>query len=164
MKQLFRRPMSFLLATVLLAALIVLTLPVSYAVWREVLGVGAGVDVEQGPTATPTVTLVTPTMTSTITPTSTATVVPSLQVTVITQVIPNTPVATTYNNSLATVPVVPTNLPPTELSPTSPPPTDLVPMEPPPTEPPATAEPVVTEPAPTEPPAELPTESPSPVE
>jgi hypothetical protein len=160
MKQLLRRPMSFLLATVLLAALIVLTLPVSYAVWREVLGVGAGVDVDQGPTATPTVTLVTPTMTSTITPTSTATVVPSLPVIVITQVIPNTPVASTNNNSPATVPVVPTNLPPTEFSP----PTDLVPTEPPPTEPPATAEPAVTEPAPTEPPVEFPTEAPSPVE
>jgi hypothetical protein len=69
LRQLLHQSRLFLLVSCLLCGLLLLTLPVSYAVWREVLGVAVEVDSVSEPTATifassiPSVTTATPTLT-----------------------------------------------------------------------------------------------------
>jgi hypothetical protein len=104
LKHLLRQHRFSILAALLLSGLLLLTLPMSYAVWREVLGVDAGVDTGNW---TPM-----PTAVVTLPPTASPTVI---QPTDISQ-----PTATL---------VLPTDVPPTELTPT-----DTPPVEPSPTD------------------------------
>ena len=132
LKRLLSRRRFSILSTILLMGILLLTLPVSYAVWREVLGVDAGVDTGDWP--------VSPTPTVTVTPTPSATLVP-----------PTDP----GQETLTQVP--PTDIPATEPAPTESLPTDPTAAEVPPTEPPLPEEPTA---APELPPTELPTEPP----
>jgi hypothetical protein len=122
LKHISRGQRFLVLAIPLLAGLVLLTLPVSYALWREVLGVRAGVDTGQSKVTMTSATLQTPILSSTPgTPTN-----------------PGQPTATT-------IPVteVPTELAPTESLTTEPSLTNLPATE----EPTATSGSLVTEPA-----------------
>ena len=150
MRHLLRQPRFFLLASCLLISLLLLTLPISYAVWREVLGVAAEVDTTSEPTSTvqfsPTPSVIT--ATPTVTP---------LDAAIIT-LLPDTVVPSPQINDPVTTSVIPTNVPtmdvpPTVSQPTEPPsPGPLLPTE----------EPADTEAPLTELPTELPSEASTP--
>jgi hypothetical protein len=104
----------------------------SYAVWREVLGVDAGVDTGNWP----------------VTPTSMVVVTPATS---------PTPVQLTEVSQPTATVVLPTELAPSEVSVTDAPPVELPPTDLPTTNPTPTEEATIT---PAEPPAESPTEPP----
>lgn len=128
-----RRFEFLMLATFFLISLNFLTMPIGYAMWREVLGVAAGVDTADQLIPTFSVATVTPTGTLS----ATASITPSLQVVTVTPDITATPMpsSTVVIDPSATL-ALPTNLPPIDLSPTPPAST---------TELPPTTEPLPTE-------------------
>jgi len=133
LNHLLRRFEFLMLVTFFLISLNFLTMPIGYAMWREVLGVAAGVDTADQLIPTFSVATVTPTGTLP----ATASITPSLQVDTVTPDITATPLpsSTVVIDPSATL-VLPTNLPPIDLSPTTPAST---------TEPPPTTEPLPTE-------------------
>jgi hypothetical protein len=144
LKKFLREQRLSILATILLTSLVFMTLPVTHAVWKEVLGVEADGDVSYHATSTPLIVTATPT----ITISATLTAVPSLEQLIMT-VVPNTiaPSATS-NEPISTATV----LPPMDATPTTSIPAD----------PPSTVEPAATEPPPTEASAELPADTATP--
>jgi hypothetical protein len=120
--------------------LILLTLPVSNAVWREVLGVAADVDTANESTPTPLIV----TATSTSIPPATITTAPSLPVVVMTQV-PDTLIPESDIISQTATVEEPPAMTHTDL-----PLTISTPVEAPATETPTILEPVSTEPLQTE--------------
>ena len=137
LKHLLRHRRFYVLSAFLLTGLVLVTLPISYAVWREVLGVDAGVDTGDWPATTTPVASMTPTVSQTLLP-------------------PTDP------GQQTATPVQSTDVPATELVSPDLPTIDPVPTEILPTNPPPTEEPMATESMPTESATEPPTEEATP--